>query len=465
MVFSFSDHPDIIGDIIMFLERRNKFNFAMEMIDFQNDKFGERLEGVVTRIYKVIDNTIGITSDRVALLSETKELAMLVKSRLGFGVDIITHKALAAVMPFYGQAHSIFIPKKWHGELADDFVQEQLNAVKSNKKDKGTVNTAEARVGGVFADVVIQLFIDFLQLKNVYRCTPAETTGIMLHELGHAFCGMEYSDRMDTNNQVLADLTKAILGKKSNKDVNYIFRELKTVNPKIKREEADKLMSSDKTVASYNWFKYIIDISGDGTGTQIENGKYSSTSFEQMADNFASRFGYGRHVTTGLDKLIKSGWSPEKQRSAWLFWQIFILIGIVTMVWWLAVAISGGFLLEILIGALLTVMFVSTSGEDGRDYTYDKLKLRYIRIRNDLVESLKDPKMDKKEVKTIVDNIYVIDGCIKETFEYNNLLDGFLNVFWSSDRRAGKSIQEEQLLEELASNMLFVRAAELRLKI
>jgi hypothetical protein len=81
------------------------------------------------------------------------------------------------------------------------------------------------------------------------------------------------------------------------------------------------------------------------------------------------------------------------------------------------------------------------------------------------VESLKDPKMDKKEVKTIVDNIYVIDGCIKETFEYNNLLDGFLNVFWSSDRRAGKSIQEEQLLEELASNMLFVRAAELRLKI
>jgi hypothetical protein len=67
-------------------------------------------------------------------------------------------------------------------------------------------------------------------------------------------------------------------------------------------------------------------------------------------------------------------------------------------------------------------------------------------------------------MKPIVDNIYVMDGIIKDTMEYNTILDGFLNVFWSSDRNAGRSIREEQLLEELSANPLFIKSAELRLQ-
>lgn len=435
----------------------------METIDFQNDKFGERLEAVVSRIYKVIEQTVGITSGRVALTPEVKELEMMIKSRLGFAVKIICDEALAAVQPFFGQAHSIMIPKRWHGEIAKEYIEDQMSKLKSKGKTKATVNTSNATVGGLFADVTMNLYMDFFQLKTIYKCTPAETTGIMLHELGHAFYGMEYSDRMDTNNQVLANLAKVCLDKKDSKDVNYIFRELQLVNPKIQKEEIDKLMSSDKTVASYSWFKFIVDTSGTGVGTQLENGKYSSTSFEQLADNFANRFGYGKHVVVGLDKLIKSGWSPEKQRSAWLFFQILSLLIIVAAVACLALSIGAGFFLDAIICGIVASMMMSGSGESGKDYTYDKLKIRYIRVRNDMVEALKDPKLDKKEVKVIVENIYVVDGLVKETFEYNTLLDGFLNIIWSKDRNAGRSIREEQLLEELASNMLFVKAAEIRL--
>jgi phage pi2 protein 07 len=89
--------------------------------------------------------------------------------------------------------------------------------------------------------------------------------------------------------------------------------------------------------------------------------------------------------------------------------------------------------------------------------------MRYMRIRNDLVEALKDPELNKDEVKSIITNIYAVDSIVKDTIEYNTLIDSFLNIFSSSDRNAGKSIREEQLLEELATNMLFVKAAELRL--
>jgi hypothetical protein len=269
---------------------------------------------------------------------------------------------------------------------------------------------------------------------------------------------------MDGNNQVLAELAKSALGKKKDTDVNYIYRELKTINPKLRREELDKLMSSEKTIASYHWFKFVIDTAGTGVGSQLENGSYNRTSFEQMADNFASRFGYGRYLTIALDKLTKAGWSPEKYRGAWVFFQVMSILFFALMVTCLAVALTSGFLIYAFLSAIVLMSVINGSGESGRNYTYDKLKIRYVRIRNDLIQSLKGSKLDTKQTKIIVDNIYVIDSIIKSTNEFNTLLDGFLNIISSSDRNSGRSIREEQLLEELASNSLFIKAAELRIK-
>ena len=449
----------------MFFNKRKKLmSFAMETIDFQKDNFGSRIEVIVSDIYKKIETSVAVNAEELAMWPETKQLEMLVKSRLGFGVKINTILALAAVQPFYAQSHHVFIPKMWQGKPAEDYVQEQIGDLLKKGKVKGTVNVADATVGGVFSDVVVNLYLDFTSLKRDYKLTPAETTGVILHELGHAFYAFEYSDRLDTNNQVLANTAKVCLGKKSKADSDYIFRELKTITPKIKREEIDKMMSDNRTIASYHWFKFIVDAADTGTGTQMDNGTYSKTSFEQMADTFSSRFGYGREVTIALDKLVKAGWSPEKQRSAWVFFQLLNLLWFCLGVTYLAVAIGSGWIFYAIVSALIVISMLGESGESGRNYTYDKLKLRYVRLRNDMIESLKDQKMSPKEMKPIVDNIYVMDGIIKDTMEYNTILDGFLNVFWSSDRNAGRSIREEQLLEELSANPLFIKSAELRLQ-
>jgi hypothetical protein len=147
-----------------------------------------------------------------------------------------------------------------------------------------------------------------------------------------------------------------------------------------------------------------------------------------------------------------------------VFFQLLNLLWFCLGVTCLAVAIGSGWIFYAIISALIITSMLGGSGESGRDYTYDKLKLRYVRLRNDMIESLKDQKLSPKEMKPIVDNIYVMDGIIKDTMEYNTILDGFLNVFWSSDRNAGRSIREEQLLEELSANPLFIKSAELRLQ-
>jgi hypothetical protein len=447
----------------MLVKRKSKLGISLEMIDFQTDKFGARIEDIISRLYSSMDKSAATNNETIVAMPEIQELEMSVAARLGFSIKIKTNQALAAVMPFYSQPNHIFIPDQWKGQPADDFIANKLDTVLKSGKRKGIINTKNAVVGGLFSEVCVDVYMNFKMLKGMYGLTPAETTGVFLHELGHAFYAMEYSDRMDASNQILANLAKTCLSKKNNKDTTYIYRELEKINPKIRKEEIDKMMSNDKTIASYSWFKFVVQASAADTSSQMPNGIYNQTSFEQLADNFASRFGYGRQVVLGLDKLHKANWSPEKQRSAWIFYQFMAIASVLASVMLLLYSIGIGAVLPVVVFGFMTYLIFSSSGESSRDYTYDKLKIRYLRVRNDIVEMLKDPSLDKTNVKQAVTNLYSIDAIIKDSIEYNTLLDGFLNIIWTSDRNAGKSIREEQLLEELANNMLFVKAAEIRL--
>ena len=64
----------------------------------------------------------------------------------------------------------------------------------------------------------------------------------------------------------------------------------------------------------------------------------------------------------------------------------------------------------------------------------------------------------------MLENIYAIDEAIKSTSVVRTLPAIISNFIFSGARQAVSSIKEQQLLEVLASNDLFVKSAELRLK-
>ncbi len=87
---------------------------------------------------------------------------------------------------------------------------------------------------------------------------------------------------------------------------------------------------------------------------------------------------------------------------------------------------------------------------------------RYKRIRNDLVESLKDKSMPKDQVERIQKSIDEIDGVMSDTTYSESIYRKITNLILPSHSRTKASINEQQLMEELISNDLFIKAAQLK---
>jgi len=433
---------------------RPRSKISLETIEYQNDNFGADMEQIVGSLQKKILDGIYNESSLIANSNEVRDLTNLIMERFGLLVKLTVDKSIAAVLPFYANKSHIFLNKFAHGIINIKSQNAQLNNAHGKK---GTVNLQKARVGGWFSECENLLFINFEFLFKQYKLTPSETVAIILHELGHAFTTFEYSDRLETANQVLQDVAKEVTGKKTKADKVYIYRQLKTVNSNITEMEVDKLISGSKIIGDVTWFKVVT-----GTVTdQLTNDAYSQTSSEQMADNFVSRFGYYRSFISGYEKTNSLD-ELEKSRSVirmqaitdTVFFMIVSLLAVVSF------PVST---FAFILSSSTAYVLLRTSGEDYKDYTYDELKLRYKRVRNEAVNRLKDMKCPPEVARPILDDIYFMDKIISETFRFSSPLKKMANFLFSSARDAKDSINEQQLLEELAMNDLFIASTELRI--
>ena len=433
----------------------------MEMIDYQDNKFGIHLESILTSLQSKIQNNTYRANKDIRDSHEVDELKKAIYKRLGIKVKVVTNSILAAVLPFYPASHHIFLDEFWRGRAHNE-LPDQAKLIKEAEKSVGYINLDKAQLGGVFSEYENTLYMNFYDLFITYKLTVPETVAVMLHELGHIFYACEYSDRMNTTNQVLAEVTKTLSSKDREKKLNYIFKNLQSINHDVTEADVEQIVNGNKIVAGYAFFKVVMG----SVASQMKESKYDETSFEQSADNFAARFQYGKPLVTGLDKLMIAGFSPEKLHDARVFSGIMNSILLVFMlVGFIGTMVTGLFPLTLLLGFFIYVIF-NMSGEKNKDYTYDELRIRYSRIRNEYVGMLK--KLDltddaiKRQVKDILDTIVIIDNTINDTQQYKTIFNILGNLFFSANRNAQNAIKEQQLLESLAFNDLFIKSAQLQ---
>ena len=425
---------------------------SLETIDFQKDNFGGDIEALVTVL---LDEVKSGTSASQLMKSQTlRDLEVLIKKRLGLSVSIITNSDLASVLPFYSNKNHIFINKYWRGNFD---IKDQTKFLKENVSRQGTVDLAKAKVGGIFAEYKVTVNINFHALTESIQLTPAEIAGVILHELGHAFGVCEYSDRLESINIALSNIAFSVMNKKE-KDLKYVYRELKSVNDKVTEADVEELFSENRVVAGAKWFNVIIGTVRSNLG----NDAYDQTGFEYLADSFVTRFGYGKQTVVALDKLHRFMGDPAKSASLNQTLQVFALLNFIILL-----AIIIGILCTsitlIPLAAYFCLIFgllFFASGDGVRDMTYDDLKQRYIRVRNNIIERLKSKEIQGEEAKVLLDDIDMIDAMIKETYDTRTVWNKLSNIVFKTNRQASNSIQEQQLLEELASNSIFVQAAK-----
>jgi len=429
---------------------------SLEMIEFQgNDQFGVEMEAIYAKLQKKILDGGYKTYGNVQDSEEVALLSRLITARLGLKVDIIVDSAPAAILPFYSNKNHVFLNEFFRGNFS---IRNQEKILRKSVGKAGTVNTQKAKVGGIFSEYENLLFLNFHDLFETFKLSAPEVVAVTLHELGHAFYACEYADRLETNNQILANVARELMDNKEKKDMVYVYRELEKVNPKITEEEVDKLINGNRVIAGYTWFRAVVG----SVASQMQNDKYSQSSFEQMADNFSSRWGYGRQLISALEKLHGHMGSPESSRGMLFFISMMQTLYFLVITTFAVFSLTIGAIPMALFLGIVSFAMLRLSGEDAKDYTYDELKIRYKRIRNEYVEMLKTLKLPKEALKDTLEDIERMDRSIQETHRFSSVLTAVANFIFSSARDADRSIREQQMLEELSFNDLFVKSAEFK---
>lgn len=425
---------------------------VFERIDHQNDDFGKRLEALVAQLAEDI-RTNGWEKKNLNDYPIVKKIERLIFLRLGITVCIVTNSHMAAIMPFYSNKNHIFLNNYLRGNIN---LRDQNKILATFKEKTGWVDTKAAKVGGLFSEYKHSMYINFGEMISSLDLTPAEIVGAMLHELGHAFEACYYADRSDTTNQVLSSIFRAITDPEANTKVEYIFKEVEKITDRVTKEEIDNILHGPRVVAGVAWFKAVVKI----VQSQTKNDKYNETAFEEAADSFAGRFGYGAQLTLTLEKIHADGLYKRNSVLVFAYMMDFAVIGLYAGI--ILAAISVGSVPLLVMAAVSNLAMLSMSGEDSLDYTYDTLKNRYKRIRQDTVDRLKDNTLSKEEIKNVLESVYAMDEAIKTTNEYRSVYSRVANLVFSSSRDALENINAQQLMETLASNELFVNAAELK---
>ena len=442
-----------------------------EMVGFHlSDKFGENLEA---QIEPIIDQAKrGAEDFALGSLPEINGIEKVVFDRLKMRIKIIGDTPnFAAIIPFHLNENATLMKDYFR-----DFGYAKSQEIFKDDLGKtfhGTVDVDNVVLGGDFTKYVATTYFNIGSMVRA-NLNKKEMVAILLHELGHNWYACEYTSRMDRANAILMDSIKTVSGDRQK--ITMVRTKLEKENIRISEETLDGLASPNPVILT----KAAFTLASEICYSQMMSGKYDETSFEQLADNFAIRFGYGPYLVTAFEKLYPGGVRMHYFFSFIMsmkqsFQVVRALIAAIMNIFTALNILAGGlsfmairYLLQSLAAIFSIIIFsivtVNQSGEAGRPATYDDLVHRYNRVRLQLVEAIKNRELPKAQAKFLIEQFESISSLIKDVKPYRGLLDMLFNTFNPKDRRAKASIERQQAIESLFSNPLFVSAAKLDAK-
>ena len=434
---------------------------ALELIDYQNnDKFPERLTNIIENIYRDIDNKIYKSNNELIAKSEDiKRIEKLIKER--FNLTVIIDKELgdyyvAAIIPFLSDYLTEFNLLKnldfsiFRLGLIDiyrhlrELEKEREEYFKRIHNRRGYIDLKYARVSGYLADVKHYLLISFFSLKDM-GLTPREITAVILHEIGHAFVGLETHHRITTTNSTIMDILDSINKNKKDKAL-YIFKRY------FKKEDIDEgALGTNKEITDF--YGKLAEVYLDELQSHLIRGKYDETNYENLADSFANRFNLGRDLVSGLHKvhLLHNVVFPK---SKFVYYSLLLLDFIENV---LLLIMSGP------TGVILMVfIIIFVYGHDYNHMTYDFPIDRYNRIKNGIINNLKNTNLPKALMKDLLEQYMFIDKVIKDSDYFKGILPTIADYILPSNRNNNYYIHLQQTIENSLNNTLFVSSAKLR---
>ena len=417
-----------------------------EAIDFQSSV-------VADQITKMFEDILKCKSGKEADDSEAhKALVTFMEKETGLKIDLKFNTPYPpCMMPIHVNPSSIL----GDSDFKDYYTKDANKVIKKLEDNEKTfVDLKNAKVGGAFSTVPSKIYMGFRQLKDM-KLTAREVAAVFMHEVGHAFVAYELAFNTIQTNQILLALHKSLVAN----DQKLFEYSLKLTEKKLGpnsgvynelKEETDTAVVTTVVMAKIQ----------EKRVSELGTAAYDKTTYEALADNFATRMGLGRELVTSLEKIHRLYGSPEYSgETRFIYNMIQITVATYSM---LLGAVLGSVLLMIA-GAPLFFL-ITWAVSDGAEYqnVYDKLKIRYKRVREQLISRLKVKSLAPELVKNILEDLKVLDKIIDQAGEFNSILNVVGNIIYPSNWVLSSRKNAQRLLEELASNDLFIKAAQLR---
>lgn len=316
---------------------------------------------------------------------------------------------------------------------------------------EGTVDLQNSKVTGAFTKVYAEINIGEKLVNNKSEFTTSEVTAIILHELGHVMMTMLYCARYTKTNYIMLEGVRRLNEANTKEERIRILDDIERIYDQPIKDK-QKYAESKKHPLVYQTL--ILERAANESVNQLGANIYNNRSFEQLADQFAVRHGYGVHLGTGLAKLHSLYGYKENRNKVFHY-----IINICKMVLFLTALIFATYTLNY----ILLVGLIGFLMTNPLDALYDDQKDRLIRIVEELRYALKDKNLEAEEKKSILNDISVVE----ETLNALNDNMGVYEFIWAKvfpwGRADAANISHQKQLEQMLNNPLYEASAKLSL--
>lgn len=411
---------------------------ANESIDFQSTLFFNELTMIIKNI-----KSIGKAED----ILKSDELETLNKI-----IHHYTNSKISLILDNFGPC--IELPEIDKNNI---FYKDSLKSMVNNsdgmaiirnavKTPIGGVNLKTGMVSGVYADLVPKLHMPIkMFLDNKF--SPEELAAIMLHENGHFITFCEFSSRVVTTNQILAGMSKALDKTSTPKEREFVLLTVKQAAD-LSDLDIEKLTkcNNNKVIEMV-----VISALARKNISQINSATLDITASEHIADEYAARMGAGRYIITALEKMHRGAFDMSFRSTP-----VYLIFEVIK------IALLVGSLITFNYNLFQIAIIVLLADGRSRDIEHGTPEQRFKRIRNQIIENLKDTKLLPEDHKRLSDDLDAIDVVLKTCNDRRQFINVILDFAVPSRRAAYKQEQLQAELEDIAANELFRKAADLK---
>ncbi len=384
-------------------------------------------------IENILRQTNGIDID-LALEDDEDENAYVIIPNLN-----VNHALLGLE---YAELNEKAVAKFFRG-IADKFVTSQVDNV-------------TGKVTGQFTKLTFSVRLS-TGLVNSGKYAPEEIAAVLCHEIGHIWTYCAWFKNTTMRNHVLVETITKFVGASDDVERMLILRQAEKEH-KIKIKNKEYLSTNDDVSGAT---LVILDAVGKSYDSATGSAIYDARTWEAMSDQYVSRLGGGLYLARALDKINRKYNASNYRTSFWyMVTETVKAIGVILLNILLTVGTFGVWAF-ILLASLVSNIFVP-KGDGSLFYdTYDRPGERIARIRNDLVDSLKNRNIASDVRKNILSDIAFLDKILSQVKDRFGLWTQIM-LFLSSNRRQELSeIQQQQALEKIANNNLYVLGSKL----